>query len=71
MSKDLTPRSRKHIVETLVSDFLQADIDYLSIAEAINDECPGLEVSDDELALIKSAIQEEMSFAYDLWVAEQ
>lgn len=71
MSNDLTERAKKHIIETLVAETLLADVDYMSISESIEDEFPGLEVSDEGLGLIMEGVREELSFAYDLWVNEQ
>lgn len=71
MSKPLTDRAKKISVETIVDDILTTGVDYMTVAEAVADEFPGLSPSDEDLEAIHMGVRVEMTHAHELWVDDE
>lgn len=71
MSNPLSKSAVKLIVETIVDDMLTQDIDYMTVAEAVEEEFPGLAISEEDLVRLHQAVRQEMIHVHSLWVFDE
>lgn len=71
MSNPLSKNAVKLIVETIVDDMLTQGIDYMTVAEAVEEEFPGLDISEEDLVRLHQAVRQEMIHVHSLWVFDE